>query len=70
MIAMNEGIKMDFKVHRIGKRLCELSVDVAYREGLGPIHSSTGILNADEAKQLALDLTRVIQELLSVEGKK
>ena len=51
---------MNFSIHWISKKYCELSVDAI----------NTGALDAGEAKQLALELTNIIQELLSLEDKK
>jgi len=50
---------MDFNVHFISSRLAELSVD----------ETKSGVLDADEAKELALILTRVASELLELEKK-
>jgi hypothetical protein len=51
---------MNLNVHFINKRLAELSVD----------EIKSGVLNATEAKELAIHLIQVASELLELEQHK
>ena len=51
---------MKFKVNNINKRLIEVTIDEV----------SSGVLDNEEAKELALHLIYVASELLELESKK